>query len=89
LVTGEARVENPFANPNISYNIQADAFKLDNDSIGTITSVGNYSASSGLVHFKAVSENTDNNFNIEGSFNSKDSSENQTNILMKYDTSDY
>lgn len=85
LVTGTARIEDPFGKPIIVWDTKIDQFKNDGDSIGLVNGSGSYNAVTGITTFKAIAEGKENNFFAEGSINSKDSTDNQTNIIFKSD----
>ena len=77
LLTGTARITDPFGKMAVSFTTQADAFGLDGDSIGVVNASGNYDVSTGIAKFKTSSDGNSNNFDIEGTINTKDSTSNQ------------
>ncbi|UEG48615.1 translocation/assembly module TamB domain-containing protein [Ferruginibacter lapsinanis] len=84
-VSGKVLITNPFGKPSVDYDIKADNFKFEKDSIGLITANGRYS-SSGIVTFKVNAANDSAyKFNVDGSFDTRDTITNQANILFKSD----
>ncbi|MGG9972523.1 translocation/assembly module TamB domain-containing protein [Ferruginibacter sp. SUN002] len=84
-ITGNIYVTNPFGKPLIEYDIVADNFKFENDSIGLVTAIGNFSTKTGIVTFDAGSNNDNYKFNVAGSYNINDSVTNQADINFKTD----
>ena len=81
-VTGTLRMLDPFGKPYIEYDTRITEFRLDGDSIGVVSAKGTYSVTSGIAKFIADAENTENRFKIEGSINTKDSTDNQVDIAL-------
>ena len=81
-MTGTIRMLDPFGKPYIEYDTRINEFKLDGDSIGVVNAAGTYSVASGIAKFKAAAENSNNRFNIEGSYNAKDTTGNQVDIAL-------
>ncbi|MBC7890027.1 MAG: translocation/assembly module TamB domain-containing protein [Ferruginibacter sp.] len=81
-LTGTIRILDPFGKPYIEYDTKISEFRLDGDSIGVVKGSGTYSVASGIARFKLDAENIKNRFKIEGSFNTKDSTENQVDIAL-------
>ncbi|MEO6550222.1 MAG: translocation/assembly module TamB domain-containing protein, partial [Ferruginibacter sp.] len=79
-ITGTVRILDPFGNQFIDFDTRIKDFRLDGDSIGNVNGSGTYSVASALAKFKVAAENADNRFKIEGSFNGKDSTDNQVDI---------
>ncbi len=82
LLTGTVRIADPFGKPFIESNLLLEKFGLDSDSIGSIKATATYSSQSGILKFNAGAENEENNFSIEGNYNTKDSTTNQANIAL-------
>jgi hypothetical protein len=82
LLSGTARITDPFGKPYIEYDTQVEAFVLDADSIGVVNAAGTYAATTGILNFKVAADNKENLFNIEGSYNTKDSTGNQADIAI-------
>ena len=87
-LTGNIRILDPFGKPSIEIDAKIKEFRLDGDSIGMVNGIGTYSSISGIAKFKLDAPNINNQFKIEGSFHTKDSSENQTNISIVSDKLD-
>ncbi|MBI3884077.1 MAG: hypothetical protein HY305_07725, partial [Sphingobacteriales bacterium] len=83
ILTGNIKIADPFGNPFIQYTAQAEEVRIDADSIGIINSTGTYASSTGIVQFKADANNEKYQFTVDGSFNSQDSTANQTSIAFK------
>lgn len=82
IANGNVRIMDPFGKQFIEYNTRISEFRLDGDSIGVVAGNGTYSAASGIAKFKLDAENKDNRFKIEGAIYTKDSTGNQTDILL-------
>ncbi|MBL0355585.1 MAG: translocation/assembly module TamB domain-containing protein [Chitinophagaceae bacterium] len=82
-VTGIIKIEDPFGKPFIHYETNIDEFKADNDSIGTVKANGTYNIKDGILTVKAASTNENNQLDINGIINFKDSTGTQTNILIQ------
>jgi len=90
LLTGNIKIADIFGKPVIDYEAQAEQVKVDADSIGVVSSKGEYNAVTGIATFTAAGNNDKYQFNVNGSFNSKDSTVNQTKIALttnKFDLS--
>lgn len=81
--SGTVRIENPFNKPYISYDLVTEGFKFGTDSIGTLTSRGTFDVNKGVLYTKTTSDNKDNNLDIEGTINLKDSAGVTTNLALK------
>ncbi|MEO7534977.1 MAG: translocation/assembly module TamB domain-containing protein [Ferruginibacter sp.] len=81
-ITGLVRIMDPFGKPFIEYDTRITQFRLDGDSIGVVNGNGTFMAATGIAKFKLDAENLNNRFKIEGTLNTKDSTENQTDISL-------
>ena len=81
-ITGTVRIADPFGKPFIESDTQIEKFGLDGDSIGVVNAKATYAAASGIVKFKVGAENKENNFSIDGSYNTKDSTDSQADIAI-------
>ena len=81
-LTGTVTIADPFGKPSVDAATKIDAFSLDGDSIGTVNASGNFSVASGIANFKASADNKENDFNIDGNYNSKDSTASQINVNL-------
>ncbi len=82
LVTGTVKLKDPFGKQVIEYDVAAEDFRLDNEKIGTVNAKGEVNTTTGLIKFKADTDNELYKFNTEGSYNYKDSTENQMDIAF-------
>ncbi|MEP6726250.1 MAG: hypothetical protein ABJC98_10560 [Bacteroidota bacterium] len=73
LLTGSVVVSDPFGNMNVDVNVNAEQFRLDDDSIGKVKITTGYSKASGRVTVTGISENQNYNFDINGFINTADS----------------
>jgi hypothetical protein len=83
LVTGTATLVNPFGKPIIQFSGVADSFRLDDKYIGKINLTADANTSTGLIKYKADTDNPDNQFTIDGFYNYKDSTGNQLSANLK------
>ena len=88
LLTGTVRLIDPFGNLSVDFNTREDQFMFENDSIGTLTTTGNYMAKSGDMNVVVVSDNQAYNFTADLSYHSKDSGNNQLQGKVKLNHSD-
>ena len=73
---GEIRLNDFYNDFTADVNLQADQFRLDNDSIGVVTIKSSYDSKSGKIPFNITSNNQDYKFSTEGFYNTKDSTGN-------------
>lgn len=66
LVTGEARIEDPFGKPFVNYEVKVDQFRNDGDSIGRISSNGTFDATKKVFSFRAAADNEKLQFDADG-----------------------
>lgn len=69
LLSGTVHIEDPFGKMAVAMEGEAEQFRLDNDSIGKITLSPGYASQTGKISLRAVSENPDYNFDINGMVN--------------------
>ena len=81
--SGTVKIEDPFGKPFINYDLYTEGFKFGNDSIGALKSTGTYDVYKGILYTKTTSDNKDNNLDIEGTINLKDSAGVTTNLALK------
>ncbi len=79
-LSGTVIIADPFGQTAILFDTQTNEFRLDGDSIGLVNASGNFNIASGIATFKAASDGKDNTFNIDGTYNTKDSLGEQANI---------
>ncbi len=80
LVTGTVTLTDPFGNFFVDVDTKFERFGLDHDSIGRVSAKATYSSLSGLAKFNVAADNKENQFKIEGSVNTKDSTDSQVDI---------
>ena len=80
ILNGTAIVRDPFGKTVVEFEGTTDSFRLDDRYIGKIKLSANANTNSGRVKFKTSADEKEFGFNIDGSYNFKDSSENQMDI---------
>ncbi|MEO7523334.1 MAG: hypothetical protein ABIT58_04530, partial [Ferruginibacter sp.] len=80
ILTGTAVVRDPFGRFSLEFKGDADSFALNNKYIGKVNVDASANTVTGLVKFKAGSEEPNNSFNIDGYYNYKDSTGNGLNL---------
>jgi hypothetical protein len=83
LLTGTIKITDPFGKAIIDYDAEAEELKVNSDSVGVVNSKGRYNMATGVATFTAKGDNDRYQFNVDGSFNSHDSTANQTNIVLQ------
>ena len=73
LLNGSADITDPFGKPDLNFSGQADEFRFNNDSIGSLQLTAGYNKASGLVNAKAHSDNKNYHFDINSIINTSDS----------------
>jgi TamB, inner membrane protein subunit of TAM complex len=79
-LTGTITLQDPFGKQYVEYNTEAENFRLDDKLIGNVPLQGTVNTQTGLITAKAGANGNLYKFNISGTFNYKDSSENQMNF---------
>lgn len=74
LSTGKIKVNNIFRSLTANANLQVEHFKVDEDSVGIAKVMAAYDSKSGKISWNWISPNTDYNFEMNGSYDTKDSS---------------
>ena len=90
ILTGTLKLRDPFGKQIIEFDATAEEFRLDNNEIGTVNLKGEVNTTTGLVTAKGKADGKLYKFNIDGSFNYKDSTNNQMNFAFnaeKFDIS--
>lgn len=77
LLTGTLVMKDPFGKPRFQFDGYADNFILENKPIGKIDLNATANTSTGLINYGVHSDNKDSRFNIEGSYNFMDSTDNR------------
>lgn len=82
LATGTITWKDPFGRSVIEYDATAEDFSFENNKVGNVKLKGDVNTTTGLIRFKANADDKDYKFDIDGSYNYKDSSENQMDIAF-------
>ena len=82
ILTGIIKLKDPFGKQIIEYDVAAEEFRLDNTEIGTVKVTGEVNTTTGLITAKGDADGEKFKFKIDGSFNYKDSSQNQMNVAF-------
>ncbi len=80
VLTGTITLKDPFGKQFIEYNAAAKNFRMDDKLIGDVPLEGTVNTQTGLVTVKGSANSDFYKFKLNGSFNYKDSSQNQMNI---------
>jgi hypothetical protein len=80
LLTGSVDISDPFRHTYAQFSGEAEQFRFNNDSIGTMKLTANYNKVSGLVNATVRSNNKDYHFDLRGIFNTADSAKQPINI---------
>jgi TamB, inner membrane protein subunit of TAM complex len=81
-LTGTLKFKDPFGKKIVEYDAYAEDLVLDNKKIGKVNLKGEANTTTGLIKLKADADGLLYKFNVDGSFNYKDSSENQMDIAF-------
>lgn len=82
ILTGSLKLKDPFGKQVIEYDAVAEKFRLDNKEIGNVNAKGEVNTSTGMIKLKADADGKLYKFNIDGSYNYKDSTQNQMDIAF-------
>lgn len=82
-LSGTVNVNDPFGKTDIDFMGKVDSLKVENKLVGNILMNGISNAQTGLVEYRAKSNDTLNIFELEGQYNYKDSSEKQLMTSIK------
>jgi hypothetical protein len=82
LLTGTVDISDPFRHTYAEFKGEAEQFRFDNDSIGTLKLTANYNKVSGLVNATVRSNNKDYHFDLSGIFNTADTAKQPINITI-------
>jgi hypothetical protein len=83
IVSGTLKLKDPFGKQIIEYDVAAEEFSLDNTQIGTVKVKGEVNTTTGLITAKGDADGDLYKFNIDGSYNYKDTTANQMNFAFK------
>ncbi|MEP6926501.1 MAG: translocation/assembly module TamB domain-containing protein [Ginsengibacter sp.] len=79
FMSGNIRINDPFGKLAVEFDTKTEEFRFENDSIGMLSTTGEYLAGPGSVKVHAVSDNKLYNFSADFGYRPKDSSGNQIN----------
>src|SRR6185503_9816628 len=79
FMSGAIRINDPFGKPFVEFDTKTEEFRFENDSIGILSTAGEYLSGPGNIQIHAVSDNRLYNFMADFGYRPKDSSENQLN----------
>lgn len=88
IVSGKLKLRDPFGKQVVEYDGTAEEFRLDNKEIGTINLKGEVNTTSGLITAAGNADGELYKFNIDGSYNYKDSSASQMDFTFHADKFD-
>ncbi len=77
LVTGQLRVNDPFGKTSLEFDTKTTDFYFENDSIGVLTTRGEYLFDAGNLNLSVISDNYPYNFSANLKYRAKDSTEDQ------------
>ncbi|MGF2412846.1 MAG: translocation/assembly module TamB domain-containing protein, partial [Ferruginibacter sp.] len=80
ILTGVITLKDPFGKQIVEVDAMAENFTLDNKKIGNTTLKGDVNTATGLIKIKAGANNEKYKFDIDGSYNYKDSTDKQMNF---------
>ncbi len=85
LATGNVTVEDPFRNLYVTSELKAEQFRFENDSVGVINLSGSWDNRNKKAVYQAVSDNVGYKFDVNGSFDGKDSANQQINAKANFE----
>jgi len=85
IATGEIHLHDFYGKFNAEVTLDAEQFRMDNDSIGFVTIKSGYDAETGKIPFSVKSLNPGYHFAADGFYALKDSSGSPLNIVSKLD----
>lgn len=80
IITGTATVRDPFGKVGIEFKGDADSFALNDKYVGKVNLDAAVNTTTGLVKFKAAAKDSAYDFDVDGSYNYKDSTGNALNL---------
>jgi len=82
ILSGTITLKDPFGKQQIEFDTEAENFVLDDKRIGKTSLKGDVNTQTGLIHFRSKADESDYKFDINGTYNYKDSSDNQMGIAF-------
>ncbi|MGH2564336.1 MAG: hypothetical protein ACRDE5_07475, partial [Ginsengibacter sp.] len=77
FMSGNIRINDPFGKLAVDFDTKTEQFRFENDSVGTVSTTGEYLSGSGNVKVHVISDNHLYNFYGDFAYVPKDSSSNQ------------
>ncbi len=87
LMTGLIRVNDPFGKPAVEFDTKTKQFYFENDSVGVLSTKGEYLVGPGSLVLNAISDNMRYNFAADFAYRPKDSTGNQLNGSIVFNNS--
>jgi hypothetical protein len=81
-LTGKAIIKNPFNKPVLEFKGNADSFYLDKKYVGDVQLNTHANTSTGKIEFHVKSDGTQNAFEINGNYNTKDTTGTAMDIVL-------
>ncbi len=82
VANGTIHLHDFYGNFNAEANIEAEEFRIQDDSVGVVNATAQYYSNSGKISFDARSDNEAYNFTVDGAYNLKDSTGNALNTVL-------
>jgi TamB, inner membrane protein subunit of TAM complex len=79
LMSGNIRIGDPFGAISVKFDTKTEEFKFEDDSVGVLSTAGEYEAATQTIKVHAVSDNKLYNFSGDFGYQMKDSTGNQLN----------
>jgi len=83
ILTGTLRLRDPFGKQILEFDAAAEEFRLDDSEIGTVKIKGDVNITTGEITAKGNADGKNYKFDIDGKYNYKDTSANQSNFSFK------
>ena len=84
-LTGLATISDPLGKPKVSFAGVADSFSLDNRYVGKVNIDGGVNTITGVINYKVSTNESDYAFNVDGYYNTKDSTGNRMKTSINAD----
>ena len=82
-LSGTIKITDPLGKASVNFNGKIDSLLLENKAIGNIVANAKANTNSGIINFNASNSDTTNLFNIDGSYNYKDTLSNQIDLSLE------
>jgi hypothetical protein len=77
FMSGDIRINDPFGKPVVEFDTKTEEFHFENDSVGVLSTKGEYLSRTESVNVHAVSDNKLYNFSADFEYHMKDSTDDQ------------